>query len=252
MAVVTFYEKPGCKGNLRQKTLLAAAGHTVQAKSLKTEAWTADRLLAFLGKLPISAWFNPAAPDIKAGEIVPENLGFVRGMNAGIAAARPEDDVVLLNNDLVITQRDWLNRLRDAAYARPEYGVIGCRMHGGEGDQRLFHLGGFIEPESLWGQQTESGIQEVEAGQFTRTRRVQGIAFAVAYIRRDCLTRVGPLDEIFHSYFEDTDYACVPPCRHRQRGRRCRHPAPRSTWLDARRRQFRERLWKQSRAAFAR
>lgn len=76
MAVVTFYEKPGCKGNLRQKTLLAAAGHTVQAKSLKTEAWTADRLIAFLGKLPISAWFNPAAPDIKSGDIVPENLGF--------------------------------------------------------------------------------------------------------------------------------------------------------------------------------
>ncbi len=76
MAVVTFYEKPGCKGNLRQKTLLAAAGHTVQAKSLKTEAWTADRLLQFLGKLPVSAWFNPSAPAIKAGEIVPENMGF--------------------------------------------------------------------------------------------------------------------------------------------------------------------------------
>ena len=75
MAVVTFYEKPGCKGNLRQKTLLAAAGHTVQAKSLKTEAWTADRLLAFLGKLPVSNWFNMAATDIKSGEIVPENLG---------------------------------------------------------------------------------------------------------------------------------------------------------------------------------
>ncbi|MBS1144961.1 MAG: hypothetical protein H6R14_2367 [Proteobacteria bacterium] len=76
MAVVTFYEKPGCKGNLRQKTLLAAAGHTVQAKSLKTEAWTADRLLAFLGQLPIASWFNQAAPAVKSGEIVPENLGF--------------------------------------------------------------------------------------------------------------------------------------------------------------------------------
>lgn len=76
MAVVTFYEKPGCKGNLRQKTLLAAAGHTVQAKSLKTEPWTADRLLAFLGKLPVTEWFNRAAPDIKSGQIVPENLGF--------------------------------------------------------------------------------------------------------------------------------------------------------------------------------
>ena len=76
MATVTFYEKPGCKGNLRQKTLLAAAGHTVLAKNLKTEAWTADKLLAFLGTLPIADWFNRAAPAVKSGEIVPERLGF--------------------------------------------------------------------------------------------------------------------------------------------------------------------------------
>jgi nitrogenase-associated protein len=76
MAIITFYEKPGCKGNLRQKTLLAAAGHTVQAKSLKAETWTADRLLQFLGQLPVADWFNRAAPAIKSGEIVPETLGF--------------------------------------------------------------------------------------------------------------------------------------------------------------------------------
>ncbi|MCE1240202.1 MAG: hypothetical protein LWW83_09815 [Azonexaceae bacterium] len=76
MATVTFYEKPGCKGNLRQKTLLAAAGHTVQAKNLKGEPWTAERLLQFLGPLPVADWFNRAAPAIKAGEIVPEALGF--------------------------------------------------------------------------------------------------------------------------------------------------------------------------------
>ena len=74
MSTITFYEKPGCKGNLRQKTLLAAAGHTVQAKSLKAEAWTAERLMEFLGELPVTEWFNRAAPAIKAGEIVPENL----------------------------------------------------------------------------------------------------------------------------------------------------------------------------------
>lgn len=76
MAAVTFYEKPGCKGNLRQKTLLAAAGHTVIAKDLKKEPWTADRLLAFVGTLPIGEWFNRSAPAIKSGEIVPENLAF--------------------------------------------------------------------------------------------------------------------------------------------------------------------------------
>ena len=72
MATITFYEKPGCKGNLRQKTFLSAAGHTVQAKGLKTEAWTADRLLQFLGKLPITDWFNRSAPAINVCDFVSE------------------------------------------------------------------------------------------------------------------------------------------------------------------------------------
>ena len=183
---------------------------------------------------------------------LPANLGFVRGMNAGIAAARADDDVVLLNNDLVFGQPDWLNRLRDAAYAGADHGIVGCRMLGPEPGNLLFHLGGFIEPELLWGQQTESGQQETDVGQFPRTRRVQAIAFALAYIRRDCLDRIGGLDEIFHSYFEDTDYclraadagiasvvAGAVTLRHDQHG---------STRDDG---GFRERLWKESRARFA-
>jgi len=122
---------------------------------------------------------------------MPENLGFVRGMNAGIAAARADDDVVLLNNDLLFTQRDWLGRLRDAAYAAPEYGIVGCRLLGPEPEGRIYHDGAFIEPDRLWGQQTESGLIERQVGQYTHLRRVQSIAFALAYIRRDCLERVG-------------------------------------------------------------
>ena len=60
---------------------------------------------------------------------LPENLGFVRGMNAGIAAAQQDDDVVLLNNDLLFTQHDWLGRLRDAAYAAPEADVLPVDAH---------------------------------------------------------------------------------------------------------------------------
>ncbi len=180
------------------------------------------------------------------------NQGFVRGMNAGIAAARADDDVVLLNNDLVFTQRDWLGRLRDAAYAAPEHGVIGCRLLGPEPEGRLYHVGGFIEADDLWGQQTESGVVERELAQFDRTRRVQGIAFALAYLRRDCLERIGPLDPAFHSYFEDTDYclraadagiasvvAGAVTLQHDQHG---------STQDDG---GFRARLWAASRATFA-
>ena len=74
MATVLFYEKPGCINNTRQKVLLAAAGHTVQAKSLLTEKWTSDRLRGFFGALPVAEWFNPSSPRVYGGEISPDAL----------------------------------------------------------------------------------------------------------------------------------------------------------------------------------
>lgn len=183
---------------------------------------------------------------------LPRNLGFVRGMNAGLAAARAADDVVLLNNDLVFTQADWLGRLRDAAYADPATGIVGCRLLGPEAEGRVYHVGGYIEPDDLHGQQTESAHVEREVAQYPRLRRVQAIAFALAYLRRDALVRIGGLDEAFHSYFEDTDcclraadlgiasvVAGAVTLRHDQHG---------STQDDG---GFRARLFADSRAAFA-
>jgi nitrogenase-associated protein len=74
MTTITFYEKPGCGNNTKQKALLVAAGHEVSARNLLTEAWTPERLLTFFGKHPVANWFNRAAPRVKSGEIVPEQL----------------------------------------------------------------------------------------------------------------------------------------------------------------------------------
>lgn len=71
MALVVFYEKPGCRNNTRQKALLRAARHTVDSRDLLNTAWTAGTLRPFFGTRPISEWFNPAAPRIKSGEIAP-------------------------------------------------------------------------------------------------------------------------------------------------------------------------------------
>ena len=48
MVAVTFYEKTGCSGNARQKALLAASGHEVQARDLRHTAWTNAGLLALI------------------------------------------------------------------------------------------------------------------------------------------------------------------------------------------------------------
>ena len=74
MATIVFYEKPGCGNNARQKVWLAASGHTVLAKNLLTEKWSAQRLRQFFGDLPVAQWFNPSAPSIKSGEVKPAAL----------------------------------------------------------------------------------------------------------------------------------------------------------------------------------
>jgi nitrogenase-associated protein len=74
MAIVIFYEKPGCINNTKQKTLLKAAGHEVQDYNLLTTAWTPEMLRLFFKDLPVAQWFNPTAPRVKSGEVVPEQL----------------------------------------------------------------------------------------------------------------------------------------------------------------------------------
>jgi len=140
----------------------------------------------------------------------PSNLGFVRGNNAGIAAADPSSDIVLLNNDLEFPQHDWLQRLRTCAHSAADAGIVGCRLILPDG--RLLHAGTYIVPDTFWGQQI--GSLQKDIGQYTARREVEGIVFACAYIRREVLGKIGSLSEDFQSYFEDTDY-CV---RARQAG----------------------------------
>lgn len=73
MTLIHFYEKPGCRNNARQKALLQASGHRVEAYDLLKEPWTAGRLRAYFGQMPVPAWFNRAAPKIKEGIVIPED-----------------------------------------------------------------------------------------------------------------------------------------------------------------------------------
>ncbi len=72
MATVTFYEKPGCSGNARQKKILEAAGDKVVARNLLGTPWTRLELLSYFDGLPVADWFNRNSPAVKSGEIAPE------------------------------------------------------------------------------------------------------------------------------------------------------------------------------------
>jgi nitrogenase-associated protein len=74
MAKVIFYEKPGCGGNARQKALLIASGHEVEARDLRAEPWTVATLRPFFGVKPVQDWFNGSSPRVKSGEVKPGDL----------------------------------------------------------------------------------------------------------------------------------------------------------------------------------
>lgn len=71
MANITFYEKPGCQNNRRQKEWLQLAGHSIEVLDLLSHPWTKEELLKFFAGKPVSSCFNPAAPDIRDGKLDP-------------------------------------------------------------------------------------------------------------------------------------------------------------------------------------
>jgi nitrogenase-associated protein len=76
MAIIDFYEKPGCINNARQKQLLGKAGHVLVVHNLLQQNWAekSDKLRSFFGDMPVVEWFNRSAPQIKNAEIDPAVL----------------------------------------------------------------------------------------------------------------------------------------------------------------------------------
>lgn len=70
--LIHFYEKPGCINNTKQKLLLEQHGHRIEAHSLLDQHWNEATLRLFFNDMPVSEWFNAAAPRVKSGEIMPE------------------------------------------------------------------------------------------------------------------------------------------------------------------------------------
>jgi nitrogenase-associated protein len=95
MARVIFYEKPGCAGNARQKSLLIGSGHDVETHNLLTTPWVAATLRPFFGDKPIADWFNASSPRVKNGEVRPAEL------KPEVAIAMMIDDPLLIRRPLL-------------------------------------------------------------------------------------------------------------------------------------------------------
>jgi nitrogenase-associated protein len=96
MKRLTFYEKPGCKGNALQKAFLERAGFALEVKSLLVEPWTQATLRPFFGARPVADWFNRTAPAIKTGRVLPDEISEDAALAAMVA------DPLLIRRPLIV------------------------------------------------------------------------------------------------------------------------------------------------------
>jgi GT2 family glycosyltransferase/2-polyprenyl-3-methyl-5-hydroxy-6-metoxy-1,4-benzoquinol methylase/tetratricopeptide (TPR) repeat protein len=125
-----------------------------------------------------------------------QNRGFAPSVNQGIAASSG-DQILLLNNDCVVTT-GWLTGLLEALMDRSENGLVGPVSNNVSGPQQIpityNDLGGL--DGFAWQQRTHREL--------SLTDRLVGFCLLV---KREVIDRIGVLDERFEvGCFEDDDF----------------------------------------------
>ncbi len=142
-----------------------------------------------------------------------DNLGYSRGVNAGIRAARGRY-FFILNPDTVV-RPDAVQRLFDYAEAHPEAGIVGPRLEFHDGSvqyscRRFYTLRVLLLRRTPLGRlfPRSRAVREhlMEDFDHASTRPVDWILGAAMFVRRDAVERVGAMDERFFLYFEDVDW----------------------------------------------
>ncbi|MDP3300452.1 MAG: ArsC/Spx/MgsR family protein [Sulfuricurvum sp.] len=96
LKLVVFYEKPFCAANAKQKSILRASGCTIIERNLLEHGLDGDTIRSFMGDKIVSEWFNPAAPAIKNGHLLPDSFNEVEAMEMLM------NDPILIRRPLMI------------------------------------------------------------------------------------------------------------------------------------------------------
>jgi GT2 family glycosyltransferase len=130
------------------------------------------------------------------------NLGFAAGNNVGIRRAldRGAGWVLLVNNDALV-EEGLLAALERAAAARPDAGVLACKVLFADSD-RLWYAGASFDP--LLGRSRHAGFGRAdEPGELRDVVRATGTGMAVS---RAAIEEAGLLDEELFLYAEDLEW----------------------------------------------
>ncbi len=175
-----------------------------------------------------------------------ENAGYSASVNRGLERARPDEDVVVLNND-VIPRRGWLAELQRAAYSGDEVGVVGPRLLYPDG--RIQSAGTYRNIAAPEWFDHRYRFRQPDFGPAQAAMDALAMTGACMYLRRDLIDSIGGFDDRYPMGYEDVDY-CLRAweagrtVRYEPRSRLTHLESPtRGTELRERERISQERFW---------
>lgn len=107
--------------------------------------------------------------------------GFTKTVNHGLEAAREEEDICFLNDDVETFQFGWLRLLAEALYSQEDYGIVG--------------------PSGRSASRPKRGVPGGRG-----LVLVPHLPFWCVLVKKQLFAQLGPLDERFIHYSSDTWY----------------------------------------------
>ena len=150
-----------------------------------------------------------AHPDVRILPLT-DNRGYAGNNNVGIAAALEmgADWVLVLNEDTILDPACFTEMIRAAA-PDAAIGIVGPMVYHHDEPTVIQSAGGRID--GAW-HAWHTGQNEDDRGQFPAPRPVDWISGCAILVRRAVIEQVGPLDDRFFYYWEETEW-CVRAAR---------------------------------------
>ena len=157
-------------------------------------------------------------PEVRVISTGPRNVGVTAALNLAVRSADSEY-VALLNNDIELTPT-WVAELVATLERHPEAASAACKLMRYRERDVLDGAGNVFTPSATGWQR---GQGQRDEGQFDVEEEVFAPTAGAALYRATALRDVGPFDESFVAYIEDTDWGL----RAQLAGQRCWY-APRA------------------------
>lgn len=146
------------------------------------------------------AWVKAHYPQVRLIAFQ-EQRPLAQAINTGIHQCNGEYYLVL-NPDVILERRALEHMLRVAS-ADERCAAVAAKLKFLWAPGFINGLGNFVAPQS-WG--TDIGLGHLDLGQFDHWEEVPSACFAAALISARAWLEVGPLDEGFPMYYEDTEW----------------------------------------------